>query len=234
MNHYDEPGFFAAYSQMSRSTQGLDGAGEWHQLKKLFPDVCGKKVLDLGCGYGWHCRYAADNGAAEVLGIDASGLMLKKAEEINTADCITYKKCSIEEYSYPENTYDLVVSNLALHYVEDLASVYSRIWRTLKTEGIFLLNIEHPTFTAGVNQQFSANGSWPVNDYYYPGKRETMFLGHCIPKYHHTLTQIVGGLLENGFRLEALEEAMPPVEWRDIMPEEMRRPMMLLIRAAKE
>ena len=49
MNHYDNPEFFAAYAQMSRSQQGLDGAGEWHQLQPLFPDMTGKDVLDLGC-----------------------------------------------------------------------------------------------------------------------------------------------------------------------------------------
>ena len=65
MNHYDNPEFFAAYAQMSRSQQGLPGAGEWHQLEPLLPDLDGKDVLDLGCGYGWHCKYAADHGAGD-------------------------------------------------------------------------------------------------------------------------------------------------------------------------
>ena len=56
MNHYDNPNFFAAYAQMYRSQQGLAGAGEWHQLQPLFPDLQDKDVLDLGCGYGWHCK----------------------------------------------------------------------------------------------------------------------------------------------------------------------------------
>ena len=33
--------------------------------------------------------------------------------------------------------------------------------------------------------------------------------------------------------IEAVEEAMPPEAWRDAMPEEMRRPMMLLVKAIK-
>ena len=33
--------------------------------------------------------------------------------------------------------------------------------------------------------------------------------------------------------IEAVEEAEPPIEWRDQMPEEMKRPMMLLVRARK-
>ena len=98
---------------------------------------------------------------------------------------------------------------------------------------MFLFNIEHPTFTAGVNQQFAADGTWPVTDYYYPGERTTDFLGYEVKKYHHTLTQILNGLLKIGFVIEAVEEAMPPAQWRDQMPEEMKRPMMLLVKAKK-
>ena len=234
MNHYDNPEFFAAYAQMSRSQQGLDGAGEWHQLQSLFPDLTGKDVLDLGCGYGWHCRYAADHGAGSVLGIDQSEMMIAEAKKRNDAPGITYRVYSLQKYDYPKESFDLAVSNLVLHYVEDLDAVYRRIHETLRPGGVFLMNIEHPTFTAGVNQQFSADGTWPVDDYYYPGMRKTDFLGHTITKYHHTLTQILGGLLKAGFRIEAVEEAMPPEEWRAVMPDEMRRPMMLLMKAVKE
>ncbi len=233
MNHYDNPEFFAAYAQMSRSQQGLSGAGEWHQLQPLFPDLTGKDVLDLGCGYGWHCKYAADHGARSVLGIDQSELMVTEARKRNAADNITYRVCSLLDYEYPAAAYDLVVSNLVLHYVEDLDFVYRRIHETLRPGSVFLMNIEHPTFTAGVNQQFAADGTWPVDNYYYPGQRQTEFLGHAIAKYHHMLTQILNGLIQAGFSLEAVEEAMPPEEWRELMPDEMRRPMMLLVKAAK-
>ena len=234
MNQYDNPEFFAAYARMSRSRFGLDGAGEWHQLKPLFPVLAGKSVLDLGCGYGWHCRFAAENGAEQVLGIVLSGRMIREANKRNGAACVEYRVCGIHEFDYPEDTYDLVVSNLVLHYIEDLEGVYRLVHRTLKPGGTFLFNIEHPTFTAGVRQQFAADGTWPVTDYYRPGLRTTDFLGYEVKKYHHTLTQILNGLLGAGFRIEAVEEAMPPDKWRDQMPEEMQRPMMLMVRAGKE
>lgn len=78
-NRYDDPVFFEKYSQMSRSQQGLAGAGEWEDLQKLLPDFQGKTVLDLGCGYGWHCVYAAEHGAARVTGVDLSEKMLEVA-----------------------------------------------------------------------------------------------------------------------------------------------------------
>ncbi len=233
-NEYDNEIFFRQYSQMERSKGGLEYAGEWHQLKPLFPCLTGISVLDLGCGYGWHCKYAADNGAVQVLGIDLSEKMLGVAREKNADGKIQYRYCGIEEYEYPAESWDLVVSNLALHYIADLDTVFRNVYKTLKPGGTFLFNIEHPVFTAGVNQEFAPDGTWPVTDYYRPGQRKTNFLGCEIIKQHHTLTQILMGLLNCGFILEAVEETMPPEQWRSQMPEEMKRPMMLLVKARKE
>ena len=68
----------------------------------------------------------------------------------------------------------MVVSNLALHYIEDLEQVFQKVHRTLKPEGIFLFNIEHPVFTAGQGQDWIYEKNWrpqywPVDDYFMPG-----------------------------------------------------------------
>lgn len=38
-NEYDDEHFFEEYAQMTRSRYGLSGAGEWHQLKEMFPPL---------------------------------------------------------------------------------------------------------------------------------------------------------------------------------------------------
>lgn len=70
---------------------------------------------------------------------------------------------------------------------------------------------------------------------YYTGERETNFLGHRVRKQHHTLTQILNPLIKCGFQIEAIEEAMPSADMIDIpgMRDEMRRPMMLLVKVTK-
>ena len=100
--------------------------------------------------------------------------------------------------------------------------------------------MEHPVFTAGVDQEwvYDERGKplhWPVDDYFKPGLRVTNFLGCQVEKQHHTLTQILMGLLEHGFLLEAVEEAQPPRSMMNIpgMRDELRRPMMLLVKARK-
>lgn len=238
-SEYDNPTFFEEYAKMARSREGLSAAGEWTQLRQLFPPLEGKAMLDLGCGYGWHCRFAAEQGAARVLGIDLSGRMLEEARKCGGGARIAYRRCAIEEYEYPEDAWDMVLSNLALHYVEDLDAVFRKVRRTLKPGGTFLLNIEHPTFTAGVGQDwiYASDGTpryWPVDDYFIPGERTTRFLGCEVKKYHHTLTQILMGLLDSGFALQAVVEAEPPESMMNLpgMKDELRRPMMLLVKAA--
>ncbi len=236
---YDDPAIFAAYARMDRSQGGLSAAGEWHQLRPLFPPLAGRRVLDLGCGYGWHCKFAAGEGASAVLGLDASEKMIARARAGNVAPAIEYRVCPLEEYEYPDRAWDVVVSNLALHYVADLEAVYRKVYRTLVPGGVFLLNIEHPVFTAGVGQDWVYDGEgrplyWPVDRYFQPGPRETRFLGCPVVKQHHTLTQILMGLRRTGFVLDAVEEAMPSPEMLSLpgMADELRRPMMLLVRAA--
>lgn len=58
-NPYDDNAFFTAYANMECSQGGLPAAGEWAILRAMFPDIKGKAVLNLDCGYGWHCKYAA-------------------------------------------------------------------------------------------------------------------------------------------------------------------------------
>lgn len=239
-NIYDDKNFFEQYANMSRSQRGLSKAGEWHQFKAYFPDLKDKNVLDLGCGYGWHCKYAVECGAREVLGIDLSEKMIQRAKEINSSPEITYQVGGLDDYSYPADAYDCVISNLVLHYVADIDAIFKKVYRTLKPEGSFLLNIEHPVFTSGINQDwiYDSDGKpkyWPVDNYFYPGERSVCFLGQNITKQHHTLTQILMGLIHAGFNIKAIEEAIPEKDMQSLpgMADEMRRPMMLLIKAEK-
>lgn len=240
-NKYDDPVFFEKYSQMSRSRQGLEGAGEWETLRLMLPDFTGKRVLDLGCGYGWHCAYAMEQGAASVMGIDLSEKMLATAREKNRFPQVQYACMSIEDIDFPEDSFDIVLSSLALHYVKSFAGVAKRVRRCLSPGGAFVFSAEHPVFTAEGSQQWyrGADGSilhFPVDNYFYEGERKADFLGETVTKYHKTLTTYLHGLTENGFELTDVREPQPPAHMMDMegMKDEMRRPMMLIVSARKK
>ena len=82
---------------LGRMLGQLEGAGEWVTLQRLLPDFTGKRVLDLGCGYGWHCAYAAQKGAASVRGVDLSEKMLETAREKNSGPVIQYRRAAMED-----------------------------------------------------------------------------------------------------------------------------------------
>lgn len=240
-NRYDDPGFFDKYAQMDRSQKGLAGAGEWPALQQLLPPLAGKRVLDLGCGYGWHCGYAASQGAAKAVGIDLSGKMLAVAREKNSAPGVEYRQGSIEEAVLEADSFDVAISSLALHYVADFAEVCRRVYAALASGGVFVFSVEHPIFTAYGSQDwlYGPDGEklcWPVDRYFTEGRRDAVFLGEAVEKEHHTLTTYMGGVLAAGFAVTAVVEPQPTPEMLAAIPgmqEELRRPMMLLVRCQK-
>jgi ubiquinone/menaquinone biosynthesis C-methylase UbiE len=239
-NKYDDEIFFQKYSEMNRSKQGLAGAGEWETFKKVLPDFKGKSVLDLGCGYGWHCIYAMENGASSVVGIDISRKMLEVAKEKTSYPEVEYKCCAIEDVDFTDESFDVILSSLALHYVKDYEILIKKIYRMLKPGGDFVFTVEHPVFTAHGTQDwyYDEKGEilhFPVDNYYYEGKRTTVFLGEKVIKYHRTITTYVNTLLLNGFIINQIVEPQPPERMMDIpgMKDELRRPMMLIVSASK-
>lgn len=241
-NKYDDPDFFANYSQMSRSTEGLEAAGEWHAFRALLPGLRDKNVLDLGCGFGWHCRYAREQGARSVVGVDLSEKMIARARESTDDPAIEYRQMAIENIDFPAEKFDVVLSSLALHYVERFDSVCQKVHHCLVAKGAFVLSIEHPIFTARAAQDwyYGEHGErlhWPVDHYQEEGPRQARFLGHDVLKYHRTAATLVNALIDAGFTVTRLREPQPPQEMLDrdpAMRDETRRPLFLLIAAVKD
>lgn len=241
-NKYDEEIFFEKYSQMSRSREGLSGAGEWESLRGLMPDFKGKRVLDLGCGYGWHCIYAMEQGAESAVGVDLSEKMLQMASEKTEFPQVEYIRASIEDVELEDDCFDIVISSLAFHYVACFEDVVKKVRRTLKKDGIFLFSAEHPVFTAYGTQDwyYGSEGEklhFPVDRYFCEGERQAVFLGEPVVKYHRTLTTYLNGLLDHGFELLNVTEPQPSEEMLKTvegMADELRRPMMLIVKSRKK
>ena len=239
-DRYDDPAFFAKYSQMPRSQYGLEAAGEWETLRTLLPDFAGRRVLDLGCGYGWHCIYALERGAAAVTGVDISEKMLAVAREKTGNGDVRDIRAAMEDVDFPDAAFDVALSSLALHYVADFGGMAEKVYRWLAPGGAFVFSIEHPIFTAYGSQDWYRDEKgeilhFPVDNYFFEGAREAVFLGERVTKYHHTLTTILDGLLTRGFQLRRVVEPQPPGHMLDMegMRDELRRPMMLLVAAQK-
>jgi ubiquinone/menaquinone biosynthesis C-methylase UbiE len=239
-NIYDDPGFFAAYSQLSRSRAGLDGAPEWPALRALLPELPGLRVLDLGCGFGWFCRWARAQGAAQVVGVDVSERMLARARSESQDPAITYLQADLEQLTLAPGAFDLAYSALALHYIRDLDRLLAEVNRALVPGGSLVVSLEHPIYTAprrpGWSVDDAGRKSWPIDSYQDEGPRSTDWLAKGVIKQHRTIGTTVTRLLGHGFTLAHLEEWGPStaqVAANPALAEERERPMFMLIAAKR-
>lgn len=239
-NIYDNPDFFAGYSQLPRQVHGLSGAPEWPAIRALLPDLRGRRVVDLGCGFGWFARYAVEHGAESVLGLDISEKMIARARADTPGDRIAYEIADLDQLELPADRFDLAYSALAFHYVSDFARLVQTVHRSLKPGGHFVFTIEHPIFMAATHPHWIADedGSktWPVNNYAREGERRTDWFAKGVLKYHRRLSTTLNTLIDAGFALRRLEEFAPTAEQIAAFPaleEELERPMMALIAAER-
>lgn len=239
-NIYDNPEFFAGYSQLNRSVRGLNGAPEWAAVRALIPNLDGKRVADLGCGFGWFARWTREQGANRVLGIDLSQNMIARARA-DTADAgIEYKIADLDRLELPEAVFDLVYSSLALHYVEDFERLVQTVHRALVADAYFIFTIEHPIFMAPTHASWSVDHegrkTWPVNRYAIEGPRVTDWLAKGVVKHHRTLGTTLNTLIGAGLTIRHVQEWAPTPEQiaRDVdLVEELERPMFLIVAAQR-
>jgi SAM-dependent methyltransferase len=240
-NIYDDNGFFESYKQL-RSGVNANEIVEIPALFEMLPPLSGLRILDLGCGYGEHCVKYIGMGADEVVGIDISEKMLQVAINENSSPQIIYKKLDLEDLSELNPYFDLVVSSLALHYIEDFKIVAEQVYRLLNNGGKFIFSQEHPfstSFTYGNRWTKDENGKKlysNISNYSIDGKRESRWFKDGVIKYHRTFSSIINTLIESGFCIEQMSEPIPSELVMNKYPDyldNIHKPDFLLIRAKK-
>lgn len=239
-NIYDTPAFFENYSQLNRSVEGLAGAPEWPALQALLPDLNGLKVVDLGCGFGWFCRWACEQGAAQVVGLDVSEKMLARAAGTHSNPTITYARADLERLNLSQASFDLVFSSLALHYIDDLPGLLRNVHDALVPGGRLVFSIEHPAYMAPRHPRWSVDGdgrkTWPIDSYLEEGRRTTDWLAKGVIKQHRTIGTTLNLLIRAGFTISHVEEWGPTkaqVLAKPELAQERERPMFLLVSALR-
>jgi SAM-dependent methyltransferase len=237
-NIYDRPEFFAGYSQLGRQVHGLAGAAEWPAVKALLPDLAGKRVVDLGCGFGWFARFARAQGAASVLGVDLSERMIARAKADTNDSAVDFRIADLEHLELAEASYDFAYSSLAFHYVEDFGRLARNVYDALTPGSHFLFTIEHPIYMAPARPGWVADAegrrTWPIDCYSVEGPRVTDWLTKGVVKQHRTIGTSLNTLIAAGFTIRHVEEWAPTPEQVEAAPdlaEERDRPMFLIVSA---
>jgi SAM-dependent methyltransferase len=237
-NIYDDPEFQAGYLRLARSQEGLAGAPEWPTVRDLLPDLAGRDVVDLGCGYGAFARWAASAGARSVDAFDLSEQMLARAGELTgPSDVVSYARADLDALTLSGTAYDVAYSALVLHYLHDLPRFVGMVHAALRPGGSFVLTCEHPVYTAPTEAgwiEHQGRRTWPLDRYADEGERVRDWLAPGVRKQHRTLATLLNTLVDAGFSLRRVLESLPTTEQVATDPglaEERDRPMFLMVAA---
>jgi len=120
----------------------------FEDLLALVPTKPGMRVIDLGCGTGDLTRRLADVlPDSEVVGVDSSSEMLKKAHD-RAQRGVTFLAQRIEDV---EGQWDLVFSNAAIQWVGNHESLVRQLFSLLAPGGRLAVqvpsNTSHPSQT---------------------------------------------------------------------------------------
>ena len=242
-NIYDNETFFEGYRGIRKKESNANDLFEIPTLMSLLPDLKGKKILDLGCGFGEHCKEYVNKGAERVVGIDISEKMLKIAQKENADPKIEDMRMPMADLGVITEKFDLAHSALAFHYVEDFAGVLKKIYALLNPGGLFVFSQENPINTC-YSDGFprwtrDENGNkLYVNlaNYAVEGERESTWFVEGVKKYHRTFSTVVNSLADAGFIIEKMVEPKPTEELLKKYPEHadlFHKPDFLVVRARK-
>ncbi|MDQ0271401.1 class I SAM-dependent methyltransferase [Cytobacillus purgationiresistens] len=241
-NIYDNPTFFKGYTELRDSGITYNDFLEQPAMKEAISNLEGKTILDLGCGMGGLSKYCAANGAKKVMGVDISGKMIERAEKDNRHENIQYLCQPIEELQLPSESFDLIISSLAVHYIKDYSALVATVYHLLKKGGKFVFTTEHPITTANkemngwITNEEGQRLHWPVDDYHEEGLRKDHWYVDGVIKYHRTISSLINTLISSGFTLEKVVEPLPTTEGLKEMPRiihENRKPSFILIQSSK-
>ncbi|MBY7143944.1 class I SAM-dependent methyltransferase [Virgibacillus sp. NKC19-3] len=242
-NIYDNATFFKNYTALRASGINYNNFVEQPAIKSIISSLKGKSVLDLGCGDGHFSKYCIENGAESVIGVDISNNMIDRAKRINKDNHIEFLCMPMEDLKLSNQKFDLIISSLSIHYVEDYAELVRKINRLLKTNGEFIFSTEHPIVTArkGNNHWIKTKEGhklhWAFDNYQEEGMREHDWYVDGVVVYHRTISTLINTLIESGLVLDEIIEPQSTSAGLKQMPKlinEKRRPSFIIIKSKKQ
>lgn len=198
----------------------------------LIPEPKGKTILDAACGPGKYAEILIGQGA-KVTGFDLSPKMVEFAKQRNKNSGEFFVHDLAHTFDMLEDeSFDIVLCALAMHYVQDWAPTIREFHRVLKSDGFLVISIEHPFFEYNYFQS---------NRYFDVEAVKCIWNGFGKPmemnSYRRPLNECITPLTQNGFYIETLVEPKPVEEFEKLDPKHYKElhefPAFMCIRAVK-
>ncbi|MEH2289072.1 class I SAM-dependent methyltransferase [Nostoc sp.] len=158
--------------------------------RETLMDLRCKSVVEIGCGTGKNTLLLSQI-ALEVYAIDFSAQMIEKAKEkVRSANVVFVTEDITKQWTYHNESADLVTCNLVLEHIEDLSLIFSEASRVLVKGGYFFICELHP-----FRQYQGTKANF---------KRHEEFIE--IPAFVHHLSDFFNTAKKYGFLLEDFQE----------------------------
>jgi len=239
-NIYDNPTFFESYKKLRKNDLGFNNLIEQPALRAILSNLEKKVIMDIGCGFGDFCRYAATQDASKITGVDPSEKMIEEAKKYTVDDNIEYECMPVEFYTTAANQFDVIVSSVALHYIRDFPAIINKIYSWLKPGGELVFSVEHPICTANPNVRSGEDEEGifhPIYNYRDEHAFKQKWFVENVIKYHRTIATYINTLIEHDFSIKKVVEPMPDESLIKLRPEfaiHKIRPPLLIIAAVKQ
>jgi ubiquinone/menaquinone biosynthesis C-methylase UbiE len=122
-------------------------------MHQCWPDVAGRRVLDLACGTGRYTQVIADGQPAELVAVDFCEPMLAQVTAGRRV------RASMMHLPFGNGVFDVIVCGLAIGHTTDVGAWMTEITRVLAPEGVLLYSDFHPAAArAGLPRTFKDQG----------------------------------------------------------------------------
>jgi SAM-dependent methyltransferase len=168
--------------------------------------------------------------------------MIELAKNENKHDKIEYICTPIEDLEIKNQKFDIIISSLMTHYIENYTGLIEKVVSLLNTNGEFIFSTEHPIVTARkemnnwIKDEDGNKLHWGLDNYHEEGKREEHWYIDGVVKYHRNISTLINTLINSGLVLEKIIEPQAIPIGLEKMPQllnEVRRPSIIVIKARK-
>ena len=168
-------------------------------------------VLDVGCGTGALTSELAKFVRA-IVGVDSSSESIKIAKRHFASENVKFVHASIANYR--GGTYDLVISNMVLHTIENMDVALARVHDMLVFDGCFIFSIPHPCFWPLIKDAEFLDAGYKYTEPQafladFPVKVMRDKASIKVPYYHRPLSVYSNALYNAGFVIDFIVEPFP-------------------------
>lgn len=112
----------------------------WNQMIVQLIDPKDKDVIDVGSGGGIYSRAWHQLGAASVIGVDFSQVMLTDAREYTRdLDAVSFVHGDARHTGLPDSSADIVFARALIHHLDDLDAFFVEVYRLLRPGGMCIV-----------------------------------------------------------------------------------------------